>query len=180
MIMAMIDVSSIKQNVKRLYELQAEKKKFDKYYEEVRKKEQLCISNFFFSNVPKCDNSFEVQLSEGVTYYENPVKLRVTNVRTKKVIWKTDKLKEKLGKQRIQRILNKTYTVNDMNGLIAYLKTCGVDPKKFKSFIDVEEQVDEIKLEELYNTGEIKQKEVEGCYKIELGNPYIKITELKS
>ena len=36
----------IKDNVRRLYDAQQEKKQFDKYYDEVRKKEQLAISNF--------------------------------------------------------------------------------------------------------------------------------------
>ena len=43
----------IKDSVRKLYDAQQEKKQFDKYYEEVRKKEQLAISNFMFTNLPK-------------------------------------------------------------------------------------------------------------------------------
>lgn len=74
----------IKDSVRKLYDAQQEKKQFDKYYEEVRKKEQLAISNFMFTSLQKGQNSFEIELDEGKGYYTNHVKLNVTRVRTKK------------------------------------------------------------------------------------------------
>ena len=74
----------IKDSVRKLYDAQQEKKQFDKYYDEVRKKEQLSISNFMFTSLPKGQNSFEIELDEGAGYYTNHVKLNVTRVRTKK------------------------------------------------------------------------------------------------
>ena len=169
----------IKDSVRKLYDAQQEKKQFDKYYEEVRKKEQLVISNFMFTSLPKGQNSFEIELDEGAGYYTNHVKLNVTRVRTKKVTWLLDKLKQKVGKDIYSEVVNKTYTVNDMQGLIRYLKTCGVDPKKFKRFIDVTEELDETKLDTYYETGALKTKDIEGCYTVKMGEPYIRITELK-
>lgn len=169
----------IKDSVRKLYDAQQEKKRFDKYYDEVRKKEQLSISNFMFTNLPKDQNSFEIELDEGAEYYTNHVKLNVTRVRTKKVTWILDKLKQKVGKDIYSEVVNKTYTVNDMQGLIRYLKTCGVDPKKFKRFIDVTEELDETKLDTYYETGALKTKDIEGCYTVKMGEPYIRITELK-
>lgn len=169
----------IKDSVRKLYDAQQEKKQFDKYYEEVRKKEQLAISNFMFTSLPKGQNSFEIELDEGVGYYTNHVKLNVTRVRTKKVTWLLDKLKQKVGKDIYSEVVNKTYTVNDMQGLIRYLKTCGVEPKKFKRFIDVTEELDETKLDTYYETGALKTKDIEGCYTVKMGEPYIRITELK-
>lgn len=169
----------IKDSVRKLYDAQQEKKQFDKYYEEVRKKEQLAISNFMFTSLPKGQNSFEIELDEGKGYYTNHVKLNVTRVRTKKVTWLLDKLKQKVGKDIYSEVVNKTYTVNDMQGLIRYLKTCGVDPKKFKRFIDVTEELDETKLDTYYETGALKTKDIEGCYAVKMGEPYIRITELK-
>lgn len=169
----------IKDSVRKLYDAQQEKKQFDKYYEEVRKKEQLAISNFMFTSLPEGQNSFEIELDEGAEYYTNHVKLNVTRVRTKKVTWLLDKLKKKVGKDIYSEVVNKTYTVNDMQGLIRYLKTCGVDPKKFKKFIDVEEELDETKLDTYYETGALKTKDIEGCYTVKMGKPYIRITELK-
>ena len=169
----------IKGSVRKLYDAQQEKKQFDKYYEEVRKKEQLAISNFMFTSLPKGQNSFEIELDGGAGYYTNHVKLNVTRVRTKKVTWLLDKLKQKVGKDIYSDVVNKTYTVNDMQGLIRYLKTCGVDPKKFKRFIDVTEELDETKLDTYYETGALKTKDIEGCYTVKMGEPYIRITELK-
>lgn len=171
--------AEVKNSVRRLYEAQEEKKKFDFYYDEVRKKEQLIISNYMFSNLPKNESSFEITLDEGMTYYANHKKLRVTRIRKKKIIWFLDKLKEKLSKDSYKKVVNKTYTINDMDGLIRYLKNCGVNPKKFKYYIDVEEKINETALDECSALGEIKKRDIEGCYKVEIGEPYIRLTELK-
>lgn len=169
----------IKDSVRKLYDAQQEKKQFDKYYEEVRKKEQISISNFMFTNFPKDQNSFEIELDEGAGYYTNHVRLNVTRIRTKKVTWLLDKLKQKLGKETYNDVVDKTYTINDMQGLIKYLKSCGVDPKKFKKFIDVAEELDETKLNTYYETGALKKEDIEGCYDVKMGEPYIRLTELK-
>lgn len=169
----------IKDSVRKLYDAQQEKKQFDKYYDEVRKKEQLSISNFMFTNLPKDQNSFEIELDEGVGYYTNHMKLNVTRIRTKRVTWLLDKLKQKLGKDIYKDVVDKTYTVNDMYGLIKYLKKCGVDPRKFKKFIDVDETLNETKLNTYYETGALKKSDIEGCYDVKVGEPYIRLTELK-
>lgn len=169
----------IKDSVRKLYDAQQEKKQFDKYYEEVRKKEQLSISNFMFTNLPKGKNSFEIELDEGVGYYTNHMKLNVTRIRTKRVTWLLDKLKQKLGKDIYKDVVDKTYTINDIQGLIKYLKSCGVDPKKFKKFIDVDETLNETKLNTYYETGALKKSDIEGCYDVKMGEPYIRLTELK-
>lgn len=173
------NLNLIKDSVRRLYELGQEKKKFDDYYNQVRKKEQLMVSNFMFSNLPKDENSFEITLDEGISFYTNPTKVIVTRIRTKKIFWFVEKLKEKLDKKTYNEIIDKTYTINDMEGLIKYLKSCGVDAKKFKKFIEVNEEVDETKLNNLYDRGEIKKKQIEDCYEVKLGEPYIRITEQK-
>lgn len=169
----------VKDSVRKLYDAQQEKKQFDKYYEEVRRKEQISISNFMFTNFPKDQNSFEIELDEGVGYYTNHVRLNVTRIRTKKVTWLLDKLKQKLGKETYNDVVDKTYTINDMQGLVRYLKSCGVDPKRFKKFIDVDETLNETKLNTYYETGALKKEDIEGCYDVEMGEPYIRLTELK-
>lgn len=169
----------IKDSVRKLYDAQQEKKQFDKYYDEVRKKEQLSISNFMFTNLPKDQNSFEIELDEEAGYYTNHVKLNVTRIRTKRVTWLLDKLKQKLGKDTYKDVVDKTYTINDIQGLIKYLKSCEVDPRKFKKFIDVDETLNETKLNTYYETGALKKSDIEGCYDVKVGEPYIRLTELK-
>lgn len=169
----------IKDSVRKIYEAQKSKKKVDEYYNEVRKKEQLIISNYIFTNLQKGENSFDITLDDGEDYYTNHVKLKVTRVRKKSILWDIDKLKKKLDKKVIKKIITKKYTINDMNGLAEYLKECGVNPKKFKKFLTVDEELNEVELNRLYDLGEIDKEQVNGCYKMEMGEPYIKLTEQK-
>lgn len=164
-------MKEISKSVKALYNLQQQKKEFDKYYNETRKKEQLAISNFMFSNLKDNVNTFDIGVGDK--------SIKVTKVRTKKILWDIEKLKQRIPKSITKQFINKTYVINDMQGLIEYLKKCGVEAKKFKKFIDVEEQVDNDILNNLSELGEIKAKDVKGCYELQLGEPYIKITEMK-
>lgn len=173
-------VEQIKESVQKLYKAQQDKKKFDKYYEDVRKKEQLCISNWMFSNLKNGENSFTVKLDNGMDFYSNPVTVTVTKVRRKKITWDLEALRKKLSKEKFTTVVNKEYTVVDMPGLVKYLKTCGVDAKKFKKFINVSETLDETKLDTMYETGKLKQEEVRGCYTVGMSELYFRITEEKT
>lgn len=90
-----------------------------------------------------------------------------------------DKLEKKLNKEYCQEIISKKYEVQDITGLIEYLKTCGVNPKKFKSFINVTKSVDQSKLDQLFLTGKLSEKDVDGCYTTEKKNPYYTVTTKK-
>ena len=165
------NMKEISKSVKALYNLQQQKKDFDKYYNETRKKEQLAISNFMFSNLGENQSTFDIGVGDK--------NIKVTKVRTKKILWNIEKLKQRISKEIYKKFIVKTYTVNDMQGLIKYLKQCGVDAKKFKKFIDITEAVDNDTLNNLSELGVIKTKDVKGCYELQLGEPYIKITEMK-
>lgn len=171
-------MSPIKDSVRRLYEAGQKKKQVEAFYQEVRKKEQLLISNFMFSNLGRNENSFDITLDEGEQYYTNHVPLRVTRVRKRSVIWDTEKLRKKLTKEQRKKAVQKSYGINNMEGLTKYLKSCGVNPKKFKTFIEVEETVDEKAVEQMYETGELSREDLDGCYRVEIGEPYMRITEL--
>lgn len=166
-----VNMKEISKSVKALYNLQQQKKEFDKYYNETRKKEQLAISNFMFSNLKDNVNTFDIGVGDK--------SIKVTKVRTKKILWDIEKLKQRIPKSITKQFINKTYTINDIYGLIEYLKKCGVDAKKFKKFIDVTETVDNDILNNLSELGVLKTKDVKGCYELQLGEPYIKITEMK-
>lgn len=173
-------VEQIKESVQKLYKAQQDKKKFDKYYDDVRKKEQLCISNWMFSNLKNGENSFTVKLDNGMDFYSSPVTVTVTKVRRKKITWDLEALRKKLSKEKFTTVVNKEYTVVDMPGLVKYLKTCGVDAKKFKKFINVSETLDETKLDTMYETGKLKQEEIRGCYTVGMSEPYFRIMEEKT
>lgn len=169
----------IKDSVRILFEARKKLNSVKKYVDEINRKESLYIKNFMFSNLR--DKVFEITLDEGESYYQSPQKVRVQQVVRSKVIWKLEKLKERLAKEQINSIVDKEYTIIDMKGLSEYLKSCGVSAKEFKKYINVSERLSESKLEIAYETGEIKKKQLEGCYEVEnVGEPFIKITELKS
>lgn len=169
----------IKDSVRILFEARKKLNSVKKYVDEINRKESLYIKNFMFSNLR--DKVFEITLDEGESYYQSPQKVRVQQVVRSKVVWKLEKLKERLTKEQINSIVDKEYTIVDIKGLSEYLKSCGVSAKEFKKYINVSEQLSESKLEIAYETGEIKKKQLEGCYEVEnVGEPFIKITELKS
>jgi hypothetical protein len=176
----MIDTSipaSVKNSVRLLYEARQNEKEAKQYLDEVNRKESLNISNYMFS--AQETDSFNVTLDETQMYYSNHKYLKVQKIRKRKIVWFLDKLKQNLTKEQQKEVIDKTYVVSDMGGLIEYLKTCGVKPKEFKKFIEVEEVVNETKLDNAYQTGVIKKKQLNSCYDVELGKPYIKLTEIK-
>jgi hypothetical protein len=90
-----------------------------------------------------------------------------------------DKLENKLGKEYCQSFISKKYEVKDMSGLIEYLKSCGVNPKKFKSFLNITKVVNQKEIDQLFLTGKLSEKDVDGCYTTEKKNPYYTVTTKK-
>lgn len=170
----------IEDSVRKLYEAIQKQKEVADYVQAVKQKEYLSISNWMFSNLKKGTEQFEVRLDDGEKYYTNPINLKVTRIRRKTLVWDLDMLRTVLGRTRYENVVNKTYTINNMSGLVAYLKTCGVDPKKFKQFIDVEQKLDEMKMDTLLEKGEITETEIKNCYHVEVGDPYFRLNEMKS
>lgn len=102
---------------------------------------------------------------------------QATPVINKKITWDLDKLSKKLDKELLNEITDKEYSINDFNGLVKYLKSCGVDPKKFKKFIDVKKSVNNKKVDELSQMGEISIDDLTGCYELQANFSYVKITK---
>lgn len=176
----MIDTSipvSVKNSVRLLYEARQNEKEAKKYLDEVNRKESLNISNYMYS--AQETDSFNITLDETQAYYSEHKHLNVKKIRNKKVIWFVDKLKQNLTREQQKEVIDKTYVVSNMEGLIKYLKSCGVSPKEFKKYIEVQETINETKLDNAYQTGIIKKKQLNSCYDVELGKPYIKLTEIK-
>lgn len=156
------------------YNLLEETNKFNvikKAFENRREELQNVIRNYLGDAT-----SFNFKSTKG-RFAINPTKLLVTNVVQKKIIWDIDKLKKKLDKNVISKIIDKKYTINDMDGLIKYLKSCGVDPKIFKKFLDIEENVIEKQMDLLKDIGELDEEDIAGCYSITTNAGYIRITE---
>lgn len=175
----------IKASIIRLYRARKELKRVKSEVEQISKEETKNIKNFMFSSLDKEQDSFDVLIDEGEQFYLSPVYLRVTKVTPRKVIWNLKELRNKLKKVmtkfELDQIIGRKYIVNDMPGLIDYLKTCDVDPNVFKQYISVEETLNENKLNNMYETGKLKltAKELSECYEMQEGESFIKLSEKK-
>lgn len=118
-----------------------------------------------------------------IPFSENPESERVlvSKVERKKINFDADKiekvLKNKgLNKAEINSAIEKKPFIRDYTGLIKYLKVCGVSPKKFKSFLDVEKKVIPEVLDNLEALGKIDINDIKGCYSVEAGSPYYRVS----
>ena len=76
----------------------------------------------------------------------------------------TDKLKEKLNKEVYNEIVNKTYTINNIEALVSLLKEAGIKPQQFKELLSVSEVLNKEQLKQLYAVGDISAEDLKGCY----------------
>lgn len=167
----------VKRQSIELYELECKFKQLKAKYE--KKKEALTISikNFMFINTEGITDEFEFEVqakddtSRGV--------LTVKKITPTVIVWDADKLEKQLGKERSQSIIEKRYTIEDYDGLVEYLKECGVSPKKFKSFLSVERTVNQQALKQADDLGEITDKDISDCYKTQIKSSYLKISVLE-
>ena len=89
--------------------------------------------------------------------------------------WNFQKLAKNLGNKLFKQVVNKKYIVNDMLGLIKYLKSCNVDPNIFKKYIDVEYSLNEAELDNLESLGKVKAEQLEGCFNLSFSKPWYSV-----
>lgn len=99
----------------------------------------------------------------------------VTRIQSSKVEFNPDKLEKALGKELSRNVIQKHYEIIDMNGLVTYLKECGVDPKIFKSLISVRKTVNTKELDRLEELGKITAEQIKGCYTVKSQSPYFTV-----
>lgn len=155
----------IKQASLELFKITA---KFKKIEEEYKQKKQELQSVIFKRGY----DEFAIDTPQLGRY------IKVKPVESYKVIWDVDKLNKKLDKEVMNQIVDKTYTIADFDGLIKYLKSCGVNPKKFASYLNIEKKVNNKKIDELGELGEITLDDIQDCYKKEKISEYIKFSEV--
>lgn len=93
-----------------------------------------------------------------------------------KVEFDIDALQKKLGKKLSSQVVNTTATIEDIQGLVSYLKQFGVDPKVFKSFITVHKEVDKAALDQLEALGQIDKEDLVGTFEAKVGKPSFRVT----
>lgn len=80
------------------------------------------------------------------------------------LIYNMDVLKEKLGKDTFNDVVNKTYEVVDIDSLVELLKKAGIKPAEFKKCIKVHEEVDKARIQHLFSIGDITTEQINGTY----------------
>lgn len=147
--------------------LEFQKAKSD--FEKTKKKVNALFEEYFQACGTKkmvFDNPEDDSLQGGM--------VTVTRVQKTKINWDVKKLKSRLSKNIFGQVVQKSYEIMDMQGLIKYLRTCGVDPKIFRQYINVSSVVDESEIDRLSEVGEISKADIEGCYEIVKSSPYFK------
>ena len=131
-----------------------------------------------------CNDEITKCMSElGITSYSFDVKgenfsgiptqvYTCKHIEPKQIVYDADKVAKALGKVNAAAIVEKTYTINDMPGLIRLLKKYCVNPKEFKRFINVTSTVNEQRLDSLYQTGLVTIEDLEGCYTVKKRKPF--------
>ena len=161
----------VKEAVKNFFQEQKRFKKAQADFGEVKKNFYGIMSEYYEYN-----NIEDSKVYIGGEVDSPP--LVVTRIQNTRIKFDPDLLEKALGKALSEEVIIKHYTVNDMFGLVAYLKQCknGVDPKVFKSFITVSKTVDTRALDQLEALGKITAKQIEGCYIINKDSPYFTVS----
>ena len=167
-----VNTRKAKEEIIRLFEMRGKFSVIKKTFEEESKALETSIKNFMYAN----GNVDNITLRYQEKYEVNgPTVLKVLKVSPVKIKWLPEKLEKALGKERCSELIEKTYIIEDMDGLIKYLKSCGVNPKKFKSFLKIDKKVNPDVLKQMDELGEISSDEVKGCYEATHVSSYLKI-----
>lgn len=174
----MLSEQQIESLVVELNELNSNFKAAEAEYKE--KKNNISSKIKDYMSIKKID-SLDFLFKAG-KYKNNPMRFTAKHICPKKIIFNPDSIEKKLSKlskEDLSLIVKKTYIINDIDGLIDYLKSCGVDPKQFKTFLTIEKTVDNKKIDELSNIGKITEEDITGCYTIKESESYFKISEVE-
>lgn len=151
----------IKEAVLELYKLNANFKDFEKRYKSRKSEYESVIKKFMSA---KNDSQ--------INFDNVDVKL----IKQKKVIFDAEKLEQVINdKELLNEIIIKEYTITDMVGLSRYLKSCGVNPKIFKTFLHVEKSVDMPTIDRMFDVGDLKLEDLNDAYTVSENEGYIKI-----
>ena len=78
------------------------------------------------------------------------------------------KLKKKLDPELFNEIVDKTYTITDIDTLVRILKKAGVKPSEFKKLVTVSESVNSGKIQQAYSVGDISLADISDAYEVKI------------
>lgn len=171
--MSKISIKEFKKTAIEYVEKSKKAKEFDLF----KKTSNLAFKEFFDSN--NIVSSYSFNLKNKQELINGPVsKITVTKCQRSNFDFDIPKLKKVLkDKKVISQVIDKEYTITNMQGLIEYLKPLGVNPKKLKSFLSIKETVNVPQLEQLYSLGMVDKEEVAKCGKVSTGPVYFQVKE---
>lgn len=94
-----------------------------------------------------------------------------------KIIWDTNKLKQKLDKDIYETVVDRQITITDYAGMVELLKRHKVNPKEFKQLIHVKETVLQEEIDNCAEMGWVDMKQLKGAYKVEKGTEHLRLTQ---
>lgn len=165
---AKLSSTECRQSVRKFFERQSRFKQEQSQFNELKAQFSSDMEDYF-----ECEG-----IDKSLTFsYDDLVEsdLVVNRIQKSSVEFDPDKLAKALGKQLAKQVIIKKYEITDMDALIAYLKECDVDPKIFKSFLNVSQAVDTQELDRLEEIGKITAEQVKGCYTVKRQKPYFAV-----
>lgn len=147
-----------------LNDLTKKQKQQDAKFKEVKQRIYDALESWWDDNVD--GNSVDVMTESSLT------NVHVTRVQRVDVSYNARKLEAALGKDERKAVVKKRYVIEDFDGLVWYLKGCGVDPSIFKEFLSIERTVDEKELDRLWALGKIDEGQIVGTYTTKEHSPY--------
>ena len=169
---------SVEEVVSNFYELQQQKKLDDKAFNDEKQEFYEVMDRYFESK--EAHGASKITFTVG---YDDEDSTRavcgeytVTMCRKRSVVFDVVKLRRKLDKKKFKAVSTTTWSCFDIDGLAKYVKSLGGEFDVFKSFFNVTTEVNESEVDRLSETGEITAEDIEGCYSVNEGKPWYKVS----
>lgn len=169
---------SVEEVVASFYELQQQKKLDDKAFNDEKQEFYEVMDRHFGSK--EAHGASKLTFTVGYDDEDNTRAVggeyTVTRCQKRRVVFDIAKLKRKLGKKKFKTVSTATWNCFDIDGLAKYVKSLGGEFDVFKSFFNVTTEVDESEVNRLSEIGEITAEDIEGCYSVNEGKPWYKVS----
>lgn len=109
--------------------------------------------------------------------------VKCTYVQNMKPIFDGAKMERRIedltDRETARRVVRRTYTVRDISELIDYVRSLGGDGRKLRSMLNVSCEVDKKALDNMLETGQVENSQLDGTYTVKVGEPYVRFTRPK-
>ena len=169
---------SVEEVVASFYELQQQKKLDDKAFNDEKQEFYEAMDRHFRSK--EAHGASKLTFTVGYDDEDNTRAVggeyTVTRCQKRRIVFDIAKLRRKLGKKKFKAVSTATWNCFDIDGLAKYVKSLGGEFDVFKSFFNVTTEVDESEVNRLSEIGEITAEDIEGCYLVNEGKPWYKVS----